>query len=205
MDGWSLDVVVRDLGALYNARLRSTPLDLPILPVQFIDFATWERQWMPGHADRFVAFWKNTLAGAPPSLDLPADRTRPKEQTLRGARFHFRLPASVAERIEEAGRSLQASPFMVLLAAFNVFLSLQADRDDIIVGSPFANRVHKETHDLIGPFVNTLPLRLRVPRDATFRALIERARETVLAVEVASVAAVRSDRRGGQAAARPQP
>ena len=112
-----------------------------------------------------------------------ADRTR-RRQTLRGARFHFRLPASVAERIKEAeaepaGQSVHGAARRVQ----RVPVCADRSRRDIIVGSPFANRVHKETHDLIGPFVNTLPLRLRVPRDATFRALIERARETVLAVE----------------------
>jgi len=127
-----------------------------------------------------VAYWKRQLAGAPMRLELPADRPRPTVQTLRGTRLFFTLPAELAAGVEALGRQAGTTSFMTLLAAFKVLLYALTDQEDILVGSPFANRPRAETESVIGAFVNTVVLRTRVSGDARFYELLGRARETVL-------------------------
>lgn len=181
VDGWSLPIVTRELSRLYEAFAAGKPSPLPELPIQYADFADWQRRWLQGevlqeHAD----YWKKQLAGAPAKLELASDRLRPAVQTLRGARLYFGLPAELAEATRVRSQSEGTTLFMTLLAAFKAFLYASTGQDDLLVGSPFANRTRSELEHLIGPFVNTVVLRTRVSADMNFRGLLERVRAVVL-------------------------
>ena len=201
-DGWSMGVLVREITALYTAGWRvgssedgaqlsepgraslstarsSIP---PALPIQYADFAVWQRGWLQG--ERLAAqlgYWRRQLAGAPGALELPADRPRPPAPSFRGARVRFTLADAVAAgRLADLARRGDATPFMVLLAAFQVLLGRYSGKDDLLVGSPIANRNRPELEPLIGFFVNTLVLRGDLAGDPAFGELVERARATAL-------------------------
>ncbi|HSL85186.1 MAG TPA: amino acid adenylation domain-containing protein, partial [Thermoanaerobaculia bacterium] len=175
-DGWSVGVLVRELAALYRGDA------LPELPVQYPDFAVWQRSWLAGEAlEREVAWWREALAGAPWVLELPADRPRPPVQSHRGGAVPVRLPADVAGRLTALARDRGATPFMVLLAAFHALLARHAGQDDLLVGSPVAGRTRVETEGLVGLFVNTLVLRGDLAGDPSFDELLARARAATLA------------------------
>jgi amino acid adenylation domain-containing protein len=181
-DGWSLDIFVRELAALYGAFAAGRPSPLPPLPLQYADFAAWQRQWLQGKAfDEQAAYWRGQLAGAPPKLEVPADHPRPAVQTLRGARHFFDLPAELVAAAETLGREEGATLFMTLLAAFKALLYAWTGQEDLVVGSPFANRTRTQTEGLIGAFVNTVVLRTPLSGQLTFRQLLRRVREVVLA------------------------
>ncbi|MBN8468384.1 non-ribosomal peptide synthase/polyketide synthase [Corallococcus exiguus] len=180
-DAWSMGVVAREVAALYEAALRHAPSPLPELPLQYADYAVWQRQWLQGDVlSAQLDGWRQRLAGAPAVLELPTDRPRPPVQTFRGARHSFRLPADVAERLGALGQQEKATPFMTLLAAFQVLLGRYSGQDDICVGSPIAGRRMARLEGLIGFFVNTLVLRSRLAPGATFRELVRQVRETTL-------------------------
>ncbi|HYG63509.1 MAG TPA: condensation domain-containing protein, partial [Thermoanaerobaculia bacterium] len=186
-DAWSMGVLVRELTALYEAygAGRATPLrELPALPVQYADFASWQRGWLQGETlEREIAYWRGQLAGLPPLLELPVDHPRPAVRSLRGAALPVRLPADLAPRVRAFSRQEGATPFMVLLATFQGLLSRYSGQPDLAVGTPIAGRNHLETEGLIGFFVNTLVLRLRadLSEGPSFRELSGRVRETALA------------------------
>ncbi len=160
-DGWSMGVLVREVAALYRAALLGSPADLPPLAVQFRDFAVWQRQWLTGDVlAAQLAWWRERLAGAPALLDLPADRPRPSVQRFRGDRRPLHLPGGLALGVRTLGRQAGATPFMTLLAAFQLLLSRLSGQKDVTVGSPIAGRGRSEVEGLIGFFVNTLALRL---------------------------------------------
>jgi amino acid adenylation domain-containing protein len=162
-DGWSLGVLVREIGELYDAHTHGRPALLPELPVQYGDYALWQRRWLSGEVEEAqVAFWKEALAGAPTVLELPTDRPRPPIQTFRGASRIVALPASLAADLQDLGRREGATLFMTLLAGFQALLHRYAGQDDILVGSPIANRQRGELEGLIGLFVNALVLRGRL-------------------------------------------
>jgi amino acid adenylation domain-containing protein len=176
-DGWSLGVLVREMGALYDAFRNGRPSPLPPLPLQYADFAAWQRQVLSGPAlDKLLAYWKQQLVGLPPLLELPADRPRPAVQTFRGATLPVALPAGTTAAVQALSRRCGATPFMTLLAAFLAFLHRYTRQADLAVGSPIANRSRAEIEGLIGFFVNTLVLRTDAGGDPTFAELLARVR-----------------------------
>ncbi|MES1244774.1 MAG: non-ribosomal peptide synthase/polyketide synthase [Acidobacteriota bacterium] len=180
-DGWSTGVLGSELGAFYSALAGGEPAALPILPVQYADFAVWQREWLAGEAlERRLAFWRDHLRGAPPLLELPLDRYRPAVRRSLGAQVAVPVPADLERGVAALGRSRGATRFMVLLAAFQAFLGRIAGQEDLVVGSPVANRGRLEVERLIGLFANTLALRGRVPGRTGFHELLAQARETVL-------------------------
>ncbi|HEX2210651.1 MAG TPA: amino acid adenylation domain-containing protein [Longimicrobium sp.] len=180
-DGWSMDVLFRELAALYGAFREGRESPLAELPVQYGDFAAWQRERLRGVAlERLLAYWRERMAGAPALLDLPTDRPRPAVRTDGGAWEPFALSAQLTERVEALARREGATPYMVLLAAFQLLLSKYAGSDDVAVGTPVAGRTREEVEGLIGFFVNTLVLRTDLAGDLTFRALLDRVREVTL-------------------------
>jgi amino acid adenylation domain-containing protein len=180
-DGWSSGVLVRELGALYRAFVAGGPSPLPPLPVQYADYALWQRSWLRGEIlEDQIAWWKERLAGAPPSLDLPADRPRPPAQTFAGSELAFDLTSSACEALRGLCRREGVTPFMALLAAFKTLLARYARQEDVVVGVPVAGRIRPELEGLIGFFVNTLALRTDLSGNPTFRELLARVREAAL-------------------------
>ncbi|MFL5541691.1 MAG: amino acid adenylation domain-containing protein, partial [Longimicrobiaceae bacterium] len=182
-DAWSGGVFLRELGALYAAFLHGRPSPLAEPPLQYADFAAWQRAWLVGdELERQLAFWRERLKGAPATLNLPTDRPRPASQDLAGAAYHFELSpaASAAARALAAGAGEGATPFMALLAAFAAVLHRWSGEDDLVIGTPIANRGRAELEELIGFFGNTLPLRADLSGDPSLRALVARTRETTV-------------------------
>jgi amino acid adenylation domain-containing protein len=180
-DGWSIGVLFRELAALYGALRDGGVPALDDLPVQYADFAAWQRAWLSGDAlDAQLAYWRGRLAGAPAVLELPTDRPRPAVQSHRGDVRSFEVCPALHARLVALAREADATPFMVLLAAFDLLVHRLSGRDDIVVGSPVAGRVRAETEGLIGFFVNSMALRTDLSGDPTFRELVARVRETTL-------------------------
>ncbi|MFL6194099.1 MAG: amino acid adenylation domain-containing protein [Thermoanaerobaculia bacterium] len=179
-DAWSVAVFYRDLMVLYEAFSQGRPSPLAEPPVQYADFALWQRRWFQGEArERELAYWERQLADLP-TLRFPADRPRPARQSFRGAALTAELPAALAATLRTLARSWSATPFMVLLAAFQALLHRYTGQDEVVVGSPIANRERSEVEGLIGFFVNTLVLRTGFDGDPAFQDLVGRAREVAL-------------------------
>jgi amino acid adenylation domain-containing protein len=177
-DAWSTGVLLRDLAALYGAFSRGEPSPLPAPGLRYADYAAWQREHLTGAVyDAQLAYWKEALADAPALLELPADRPRPPVWEGKGAAERFRLPREVADAVDALARAEGCTPFMVLLAVFQALLGRYARRDDVVVGTPVANRTRPETRDVVGFFVNTLALRADLSGDPSFRALLHRVRE----------------------------
>src|SRR6185312_10382497 len=180
-DGWSTGVLLRELGALYEAFAAGRPSPLPELPIQYADYAVWQQRRLRGEAlAAELSFWRRQLAGVPPLLELPTDRPRPAVQTFRGGFVPLVLPEAVAQGLAVLGRREGVTPFMLLLSAFAVLLSRHCGQDDLSVGSPVAGRGHLETEGLIGFFVNMLVLRTDLSGAPSFREVLERVREVCL-------------------------
>jgi len=181
-DGWSLGVLQHELGALYAAFVDGRPDPLAPLPLQYADFALWQDEWLRGERlERHLAFWRRALEGAPPALELPTDRPRPAVESHRGESARFNVSPELAERLRALGRAEGATLFHVLLAGLRLVLSRHAGQDEVVIGTPVANRGRTEVEPLIGFFVNMLPLLTAAPGDPTFRALVAAERETALA------------------------
>jgi len=180
MDGWSLGVLFDELAAIYGARLRGEQPAVPALPVQYADYALWERHWLRGAVlDEQLAYWRQQLAGALPLVELSV-RPRPFRRSQRGAHCVVTLPLQPARAVTVLAREEGASAFMALLGAFLVLLYLTTGEEDLVVGTPIAHRARPETERLIGYFANTLALRVRLcPRDS-FRALLRNVRAVCL-------------------------
>ena len=179
-DGWSLGILRRELGALYEAFSAGRPSPLPELPVQYADFAIWQRQWLQGDVLKAqLDYWKNRLEGLP-VLQLPTDRPRPPVQTDRGERISFRLSDGLAARIRELAQSQKSTVFMTLLATFKAAIFAQTRQEDSVVGTDLANRNRVEFEGLIGCFVNHLVMRTSLAGNPTFRDVLRRVRETAL-------------------------
>ncbi|MFL5540994.1 MAG: non-ribosomal peptide synthetase, partial [Longimicrobiaceae bacterium] len=177
-DGWSTGVLLRDLAALYGAFSRGEPSPLSAPGLQYADYAAWQREHLSGAVfDAQRAYWTEALADAPALLELPADRPRPPVWDGKGAAERFRLPREVADAVGALARAEGCTPFMVLLAALQALLGRYARQDDVVVGTPVANRARPETRDVVGCFVNTLALRAELSGDPGFRALLHRVRE----------------------------
>jgi amino acid adenylation domain-containing protein len=177
-DGWSVGVLFRDLSELYAARVEGRAPRLPALPVQYADFARWQREHMADLGPQ-VAAWRERLAGLRP-LDLPADRPRPASPTLRGHETQLAIPARTVRALEDIARREGATLYMALLAAWATLLHRHAGTDDVAVGSPVAGRRAPEAGGLVGFFVNTLVLRADLSGAPTFREALARVRRTCL-------------------------
>ncbi len=181
-DGWSVDVLLGELAALYRAFAAGLPSPLPELPIQYADFAAWQRRWLAGPVlDEQLAYWRRQLAGAPEALDLPTDRPRPAVETSRGTHFSTPLPSALAAGVRTLSRSREATLFMTLLAGFAAQLHRMTGATDVLLGSPVANRNRAEIEGLLGFFVNTLVMRIDLAGDPSFGTLVDRVRETALA------------------------
>jgi amino acid adenylation domain-containing protein len=181
-DGWSVDVLLGEISALYRVFAAGLPSPLPELPVQYADFAAWQRRWLAGPVlEAQLAYWRRQLAGAPEALDLPTDRPRPAVETSRGAHFSMPLPPAVVAAVRALSRSQGATLFMTLLAGFATQLHRYTGEVDLLLGSPVANRNRSEIEGLLGFFVNTLVMRADLAGDPGFDTLIARVRETALA------------------------
>ncbi|MDI3284229.1 non-ribosomal peptide synthetase [Polyangium sp. 15x6] len=178
-DGWSIGVLWRELTALYTAFVHGEEPVLPALPIQYADYAVWQRRRLQGERhSALLGYWTEKLWGAPEFLQLPTDRPRPPVQTHRGAVVSFRIDAELTSELSKLGRRTGATLFMVLLAAFDVLLSRLSGAEDVVVGAPIAGRNHQEIEPLIGFFVNTLVLRANLAGDLTFIELLEQVRRT---------------------------
>jgi len=174
-DGWSMGVLLHELTTLFGGGT------LPELPLQYVDYAVWQRAWLAGdELERQLAYWRARLAVSPALLELPADRPRPALPSARGATLPFTVPAALAADLDGLARRRGATPFMVLLATFQVVLARHTGRRDLVVGSPIAGRNRREIEGLIGFFVNTLALRADLGGAPTFAELLDRVRETTL-------------------------
>ncbi|HEX8695142.1 MAG TPA: non-ribosomal peptide synthase/polyketide synthase, partial [Longimicrobium sp.] len=180
-DGWSMGVLFRELSSLYAAYREGRESPLPELPVQYADYAVWQREQLTGEVlDRQLAYWKERLAGVPELLELPTDHPRPAVQTYRGATVPVALSRELLERLQALARSEGATLYMTLLGAFQVLLSKYAGSEDVVVGSPIAGRARGEVEALIGFFLNTLALRTDLSGNPSFREVLGRVREATL-------------------------
>jgi natural product biosynthesis luciferase-like monooxygenase protein/amino acid adenylation domain-containing protein/FkbM family methyltransferase len=180
-DGWSRGIIVREISALYTAYVTGREPALAPLPVQYPDYAVWQRARMQGERlEAQLGYWTDKLAGAPPTLELPADRPRPARLSFAGRTHRFPLPADAADALRALAREEGATLFMVLLAAFKTLLARYTGQGDLVVGTPVANRGRAETEGLVGFFANTLALRTELSDDPTFREALARVRETAL-------------------------
>ncbi|HEU0077912.1 MAG TPA: amino acid adenylation domain-containing protein, partial [Longimicrobiaceae bacterium] len=180
-DGWSMGVFFRELCAAYDALTAGEEPAFPPLPIRYADYAAWQREQLAGAGmERDLAFWREELEGAPAVLEMPTDRPRPPVQSFRGARHPISLPAGLVERLRTLARGEEATLFMVLLAGWQLLLARWSGQDDLVVGSPVANRHRAETEGLVGFFVNTLVFRGRLEGDPSFRELLRRARRGTL-------------------------
>ena len=180
-DGWSLSVFFRELSALYEGFSTGKPSPFVELPLQYSDFAVWQRQWLTGEVlEEQLSYWKNQLADAPNVLDLPADRPRPPVQTYRGTRQNLELSQDLTIKLKALSLHEGVTLYVTLLAAFQTLLQRYTQRDDILVGSPIAGRNRIEIEELIGFFVNTLVLRTDLSGDPSFRQLLVRVRKVAL-------------------------
>jgi amino acid adenylation domain-containing protein len=180
-DGWSEGLLVRELSALYQEFTTGKPASLPELPIQYADFAVWQREYLQGEKlESQLSYWKQQLENAPPLLQLPTDRPRPPVQTYRGAKLSFQLPKNLTQAIEAIAQKNEATLFMTLLAAFKVLLYRYTGQEDLVIGSYIANRNQAEIEELIGFFVNTLVLRTQFSGNPTFEELLCQVRKMML-------------------------
>ena len=181
-DGWSQGILLHELGILYAAFVNGQPSPLPALPMQYGDYAIWQRHWLQGRVlEEQLAFWKGQLGNSLHALELPTDHPRPPVPTSHGARCYFVIPSALTERLKDLGRREGATLFMTLLAAFKVLLYRYTGQSDIVVGSPIAGRNRSELESLMGLFLNVLALRSNLAHNPTFMELLHQVREVALA------------------------
>ena len=179
-DGWSLSIVVKEYAALYEAYVAGKPSPLEALPTQYADYVRWEQQWEATEAASSVEYWKQKLNGASPGVALPSFRIRPSIQTYKGRRFRGALSLELIERLRRLSAEHRVTLFMTLLAAFDALLYRYTGMEDIVVGSPVTGRNRVEVEELIGLFVNQLPMRTDLSGDPRFIDLLVRVRETAV-------------------------
>ncbi|MEH2442404.1 amino acid adenylation domain-containing protein [Nostoc sp.] len=180
-DGWSMGVLMRELTTIYSALCNNFPLELPELPIQYADFAIWQRQWLQTEVlQTQLDYWKQLLKNAPTLLELPTDRPRPAIQTYRGAIQYQQLSNELSEALANFSRQEGTTLFMTLFAAYVTLLYRYTGSDDIVVGTPFAKRDRLELEGLIGFLVNTLVLRTDLSGNPSFQQLLNRVRQRTL-------------------------
>ncbi len=176
-----MELLLQELSTLYAAFVAGQPSPLKPLPIQYLDYAAWQRQWLEEHViEKQADYWKGQLANVCSPINLPTDRPRPSVQSFRGGQFHFQLDTAVSQKLRTLGRGTNSTLFMTLLAAFAVLLSRYSSQQDILIGTPVANRHHGQTESLIGFFVNTLVLRTRTEGNPSFRELLPSVRQVAL-------------------------
>ena len=183
-DGWSMAVLVRELGVAYLDLVAGAGSSLPALKVQYLDYAAWQRRWLDGeHRALQAGFWREALAGAPVLLELPTDRPRPPRQSFDGGIVPVHIDAALAEELRDFSRQRGATLFMTVLTAWSVVLAKLSNQRDLVVGTPAANRSHhrQELEPLVGLFVNMLALRIDASGDPSVDQLLARVREVSLA------------------------
>jgi amino acid adenylation domain-containing protein len=180
-DGWSMGVLMRELGILYQAFVVGKPSSLPELPIQYIDYALWQRE-QPQLAvfEEQLTYWKQQLQDSPSTLGLSTDRPRPSVQTFRGVHIPLTLSRELSERLKALSRQQEATLFMTLLAAFKVLLARHSGQEDIVVGTPVAGRTRSELEPLIGFFLNTLVLRTDLSGQLSFLDVLQRVRQVTV-------------------------
>ncbi|MEL6470610.1 MAG: amino acid adenylation domain-containing protein [Cyanobacteria bacterium J06623_4] len=180
-DGWSQNLFKRELTQIYSAFSAGKASPLPPLSIQYADFALWQQEMLSGEKlQSHLHYWKNQLAGSAPLIKLPTDFARPDVKTSNGDTVRFRLTPALTARIKEISQQVQATPFITLLTAFNILLFRYSGLEDIVVGSPIANRQRKELEPIIGCFVNTLVFRTQLRSDISFLDLLTQVRRTAL-------------------------
>ncbi|WP_292766899.1 non-ribosomal peptide synthetase, partial [Nostoc sp. NOS(2021)] len=180
-DGWSVGVLVREVATLYQTCCEQQSSSLAELPIQYVDFAAWQRQWLQAEVlQSQISYWKKQLEGAPAILELPTDHPRPAVITFQGASYSFNLSLELSQALNKFSQQQGSTLFMTLLAAFQTLLWRYTGNEDIVVGSPIANRNRQEIEGLIGFFVNTLVLRTNLAGNPTFGELLTRVREVAL-------------------------
>ncbi|HEY9420438.1 MAG TPA: amino acid adenylation domain-containing protein, partial [Thermoanaerobaculia bacterium] len=180
-DGWSMEVLVRELAVSYAAFRQGAAPALPELPVRYVDYAVWQRRWLSGgERENQLSYWRERLADSPQSMEIPTDRPRPAVRTHRAGHVSRQVPAAMANALNALGRKEGASLFMVLLAAFKVLLHRLAGEEEVVVGSPIAGRGRGELEGMIGMFLNTLVLRTSLAGDPSVRELLARVRDMAL-------------------------
>jgi len=180
-DGWSVGVLMDELSRLYEAFSAGLANPLPELPIQYVDYTAWQQRWLQGELlQEQLEYWKRQLAGVPPALELPTDRSRPTVQGFRGAAQPVQLSRELADALVALGRRENSTLFMTLLAAFQTLLYRYTQQESFVVGSPIAGRTREESEGLIGFFVNTLVLRADLGGAPAFREVLGRVREVTL-------------------------
>jgi amino acid adenylation domain-containing protein len=180
-DGLSMGILARELSVLYEAYCSGRPSPLPDLPIQYADYAAWQREWLQGEMlEEQLAYWRKQLEGAPPLLELPTDRPRPAVQTHQGAEQTMALPPELTQQLRALSQREGVTLFMTLLATFKILLCRLSGQDDVVVGTPVAGRNHAEIEEVIGLFVNNLVLRTDLSGNPTFLELLRRVREAAL-------------------------
>ena len=180
-DRWSMSIFLQELSKFYQAFLSGQPDPLPKLSIQYADFASWQRQWLSGEVlESQINYWKQHLSGAPPLLELPTDYSRPPKPSYRGERLSFTISKSLTNALKSLSQKSGSSLFMTLLASFNTLLYRYTQQDDVVVGSPIANRTNSKLESLIGFFANTLALRIDLSGNPSFRELLLRVRKVAL-------------------------
>ncbi len=180
-DGWSIDIISREMSALYDAFASGAPVSLPELPIQYADFAVWQRENLQGEVlDEQLSYWKKQLANTPPVLALPSDRPRPETASFRGARVSFEINNEVTQQIRKLNQREGVTLFMFLLAGFSAMLYRYTNQPDIVIGTAIANRSRDETEPLIGFFINMLAMRADLSGNPTFLQLLQRVKQMTL-------------------------
>ena len=180
-DGWSIGVLVREIATLYQAFIANKPSPLPELSIQYADYAVWQREYLQGEVlDHQLNYWRQQLANNPPVLNLPTDYRRPNKLTYQGARQSFILNKSLTKALKILSQGEGVTLFMTLLAAFKLLLHRYSNQNDILVGTPIANRNQTEIEGLIGFFVNTLVIRTKFNHNSSFSDLLQQVKETTL-------------------------
>jgi amino acid adenylation domain-containing protein/non-ribosomal peptide synthase protein (TIGR01720 family) len=180
-DGWSMGAMIREWSALYRAYYSHQEAELPELSIRYTDYAAWQRNWLSGDIlERQLSYWQEKLSGAPELLELPTDYPRPAVMSYRGAHLQSRIPEELTQRLKCLSREQGVTLYMTLLTAFNVLLCRYSGQEDILVGSPIANRTHRQTEEIIGFFVNTLVLRTLLQPEQPIIELLKHIRQMAL-------------------------
>ncbi|KAF9929797.1 hypothetical protein BGZ67_006135 [Mortierella alpina] len=183
-DGWSMGVLIRELSELYSSFCVGGQDPLEPLDVQYPDYAAWQRCWLAGdRLEEQGAYWRKNLAGSPVSIDLPTDRPRPAEQSFAGAVVPISFNAQLSQALKSLSQKHGTTTFMTALAAWSAVLSRLSGQDDIVIGTPSANRNHQQVEQLIGFFVNTLALRVDLSGEPSVEQLLERVRQTTVSAQ----------------------
>ncbi|MCA9954452.1 MAG: amino acid adenylation domain-containing protein, partial [Anaerolineales bacterium] len=180
-DGWSMDIFVREFVGLYLAQIQGFTANLPEMRIQYADFAAWQQDWLRGEVlEQQLAYWQTHLADAPAVLTLPTDLPRPKLQSTRGSIITHRLTPELSDALVQLSQAHNSTLFMTLFAAYNVLLARTSQQNDVVVGTPIANRNHPDIENIIGFFVNMLPLRTQIDGDSGFTELLTQVRQAAL-------------------------